>query len=62
MVLEKTDIKLISRLFFRLLPFQILLAAIASVNGIVSSLFATNYVGAEAMSAIGLYAPIAMFL
>lgn len=62
MVLEKPDIKLITRLFFRLLPFQILLAAIASVNGIVSSLFATNYVGAEAMSAIGLFAPITMFL
>ena len=59
---ERTDIKLITRLFFRLLPFQILLAAIAYVNGIVSSLFATNYVSAEAMSAIGLYNPVTMFL
>ncbi len=56
------DIKLISRLMFRLLPAQILLAAVGSVNGIVSSLFASNAVGVDAMSAVGLYAPINMFI
>ena len=53
-----TDGNLISRLFFRLLPIQILLAAINAVNGTVSSLFATNSVGSAAMSAIGFYNPI----
>ena len=51
-----------SRLLFRLLPVQILLAVIGSVNGIVSSLFASNYVGVEAMSAVGLYHPVNMLL
>ena len=52
------NIKLLSKLMFRLLPIQILLAAIGSVNGIVSSYFASNYVGIDAMSAVGLYNPI----
>ena len=52
------DRKLMTRLFFRLLPIQILLAAINSVNGIVSSLFASNGVDATALGAVGLYTPI----
>ncbi|MBR5345480.1 MAG: ATP-binding protein [Clostridia bacterium] len=56
------DQRLITRLFFKLLPIQILLAAIASVNGIVSSLFASNGVDAAALSAVGLYGPINMLL
>ena len=56
------DSRLISKLFFRLLPIQILLAAIGAVNGIVSGLFASNYVGSEAMAAVGLYGPVNTFL
>jgi len=51
-------LKMTSKLLFRLLPVQILLAAIGTINGIVSSLFASNSVGLEAMSAVGLYNPI----
>ncbi len=47
---------------FRLLPVQILLAAAGSVNGIVSSYFASNYVGLDAMSAVGLYGPVSMMI
>ncbi len=46
---------------FRLLPVQILLSAIAAINGIVTGLFAANYVGADAMSAVGLFGPIGNF-
>ena len=56
------DAQVISKLFFRLLPVQILLCAVGAVNGIVSSLFASNSVGAVAMSAIGLYAPVNQLL
>ncbi len=56
------DSRLLSKLFFRLLPIQILLAAIGAVNGIVSGLFASNYVGQDAMSAVGLYGPVTTFL
>ena len=35
--------KLITRQFFRLLPIQILLAVIPSLNGIISSIFAGNF-------------------
>ena len=56
------DVYLIHRLLFRLLPVQILLAAVSQINGIISSLFASNYIGARAMSAVGLYAPIGMLI
>ena len=56
-----SDFKMIQGLCFRLLPIQVLLAMVGSVNGIVSSLFASNFVGTDAMSAIGLYSPINSF-
>ncbi len=56
------DFKLLSRLFFRLLPYQILLIVITSLNGIVDGLFASNAIGLDAMTAIGLYAPMTHFL
>ncbi len=52
----------LSRLMFRLLPIQFTLAAVNAVNGLVSSFFAANFVGVEAMSAVGLYGPIQMFI
>lgn len=54
--------RIITKQMFRLLPSQILLAAVGSVNGLVSSFFASNYVGVNAMSAVGLYSPIQMLL
>ena len=57
-----SDYRLLSRLFFRLLPYQILLIVINAVNGIVDGLFASNAIGTDAMSAIGLYAPMNHFL
>ncbi len=36
---------MISRLMLHLLPVQIMFALIGSVNAIVSSYFATNYIG-----------------
>ncbi len=56
------DEKLIEKMMFRLLPVQILLSAVGTVNGIVSSLFAANYVGIDAMTAVGLYGPIGMLV
>ena len=50
--------KMLTRLMFRLLPIQILLAAIGAVNGIVSSYFASNFIGVDAMTAVGLYLPV----
>ncbi len=54
--------QMISRLLFRLLPIQICLAAVGAVNGTVSGLFASNFVGLEAMSAVGLYGPFSMLI
>ena len=59
---ETKNTQLISKLFFRLLPIQILICVVRVVNGIVSSFFASNYIGTEAMSAIGLYNPLNQFL
>lgn len=57
-----SDTRMLSRLMFRLLPIQVLLAAIGAVNGIVSSLFASNYVGVSAMSAVALYNPFTQLI
>ncbi|MCR5046803.1 MAG: ATP-binding protein [Treponema sp.] len=54
--------KRIGKLMFKLLPTQILLAMIVVLNGIVSSLFASNCIDIKAMSAVGLYAPVLMLL
>lgn len=57
-----SDSRMVTMLLFRLLPVQILLAAVGTVNGIVSGLFAGNFVGEAAMSAIALYSPIRLLM
>ena len=53
----KTDANMISGLFFRLLPVQILLVAVGSVNSLIDGAMAGNLIGPVAMAVIGLYAP-----
>ncbi len=60
--MDKSNLKMISKLMLRLLPVQVLLAGVGAVNGLVSSFFASNYIGINAMSAVGLYTPIIMLL
>ena len=59
---QTSNTRLITRLMFKLLPVQVILTGIGAVNGIVSSYFASNYVGIDAMSAVGLYSPINMLI
>ena len=59
---RSSDYNLLSSLFFRLLPFQILQIVINAVNGIVDGLYASNVIGKTAMSAIGLFGPLNHFL
>ena len=59
---KHAEYRLLSGLFFRLLPFQVLLLAISAVNGIVDSVYASNVIGKSAMSAIGLFGPFNHFL
>lgn len=62
MKMEHPSSRIVARLMFRLLPIQILLALIGSVNAVVSSLFAGNIIGPEAMAVAGLYGPVSMLL
>ena len=59
---KSSEYRLLSGLFFRLLPYQVLLIVIGAVNGIVDSLYASNMLGKNAMSAIGLFGPFNHFL
>ena len=61
---RSAEFQLLSGLFFRLLPYQVLLIVINAVNGIVDSLYASNAIeqGQSAMSAIGLFGPFNHFL
>ncbi|MBQ5959322.1 MAG: hypothetical protein IJL53_01515 [Firmicutes bacterium] len=45
---QTSNRKMITKLMFRLLPVQILLSLVGSVNGIVSSYFASNFIGVDA--------------
>ena len=58
---KQSNRDILTELFFRLLPYQILLSVISAVNGIVDSLYASNALGKTAMSAIGLYGPFNHF-
>ena len=59
---EREGERTVTKLMFRLLPIQILIAVIASLNSIISALFASNFIDIKAMSAVGLYAPIQMLI
>ena len=59
---KSNEYKLLTELYFRLLPYQVLLLAINAINGIVDTLYASNVIGKAAMSAIGIFGPINIFL
>ena len=59
---KSNEYRLLTELYFRLLPYQVLLLVINAVNGIVDTLYASNVIGTSAMSAIGLFGPINIFL
>lgn len=56
------EFQMIAKLCFRLLPVQILLSIVAVANGTISSLFASNYIDAHALSAVGLYSSVRLFI
>ena len=58
--LERSDAQIISRLFFRLLPAQSFMLALNGLNNMIDGLVGSNFVGAKAMSAIGIYTPLQM--
>lgn len=49
---------MITKLFFSLLPIQIMMVAIGSVNSIIDGMMASNFIGPEAMAITGLYMPV----
>ena len=57
-----SEYRLLSGLFFKLLPYHVLLLAISAINGIVDSVYASNVIGKSAMTAIGLFGPFNHFL
>ncbi len=59
---DDSGLEIIRKTMFRLLPIQVLFAAVGQVNGLVSSFFATNYVGIDAMTAVGLYNPFTLLI
>ena len=59
---QAADSRLVSKLMFRLLPVQVLIAIVSVVNGIVSSLFASNAIGVNAMSVVGMYSPVSQLI
>lgn len=53
----RSDGRLLSRMFYRVLPAQIILLLLTGINNIVDGLVGSNFFGPTAASVIGLYAP-----
>ena len=56
----RADGKFLNKLFMRVLPVQIFLLMLTSINNIIDGLVGSHYYGANAMSIIGLYSPFQM--
>ena len=54
--------KMISSLFSKLLPVQVLTYLLGTLNVMADGLFAGNFVGSAAMSAIGFYYPLSRIM
>ena len=54
----KAEYEITRQQFLRLLPYQLVMVAVGSLNGIVNSIVASNMIGNDAMSAIGMFAPL----
>ena len=54
----KNDALMLRKLFFRLIPVQILLVAIGSLNSVIDGVMASRFIGPEAMTVTGLYMPL----
>lgn len=56
------DSKMLKNIFWHLLPVQILIATISSINGIIDATVASNFIGPEAIAATGLFFPVTKIL
>lgn len=54
--------QLVRQQYFRLIPYQVLLPIVNTVNGIVDGVFASNLIGKTSMTAIGFFSPFNHFL
>ena len=59
---EKKESAIISKQMFKLLPIQILMAAVPALNAFISGIFANNFISSDSMSVVGLFAPISLIL
>ena len=59
---KKKNRQMIQKLMLSLLPIQVLLAVTGALSSFISGYFASNFVGIDAMSAVGLFAPINMLI
>ena len=59
---EKKESAIISKQIFKLLPIQILMAAVPALSGFISGIFANNFISPDSMSVVGLYAPVVLIL
>ncbi len=60
--IRRSNGRFLTGLFFRILPAQILTMLFSAVNSMADGLIGTNFLGQEAMSAIGLFAPVQLIL
>lgn len=61
-IINRYDEKITRRLFFSMVPIQILLVMCGGISIIIDSAFASNLIGPDAMAVTGLYGPFAKTL
>lgn len=59
---KRKDIELLTKLFFKLLPLQILFVAVGAINTMVDGAVAGHFINAETMCVIGLFFPLIQVL
>lgn len=52
----------VRKIYARLLPVQIIMVAIQSINGIVDGIIGSRLLGSDAMAAVGLFSPLLSLL
>ena len=60
--IRRSNGEFLNMLFFRTLPAQVLTMLLSAVNSMADGLIGTNFLGQQAVSAIGLFAPVQLIL
>ena len=60
--MKKMEPSLVSKLFWNIMPVQMLICSIGAVNSLIDGVIGSRFLGAEAMAAVGLFGPVSTII